>query len=210
MMKSRVLAISALSMMAAACAEKPHVVARNAKPEVIVTADRIFIDKKEVIMGQHIDIWKRVIPGEPRCNAAVNVACDWDASGITLLTKDGLVDTFELHFIIRPWLNLVTHSPSGKPFNLPPDPRPKNPFRGYLELDGYGIDAETQFRNIRDNVNAANQKRNVRCDLFTNNCGSTIAYFSKTATIYFSLDQTTSERGTLSTFAIARKHFPPD
>jgi hypothetical protein len=78
-----------------------------------------------------------VIPGTPRRDTDIDVACDWDAYGITLLTKNGLADTFESHINLKPFHRLATEYPDSA--HLPPltDPRPKNPFRGYLELDGY-------------------------------------------------------------------------
>lgn len=181
-------------------AGQPRIVPRSAKPEIILKNDQIRIDGKLVVMGEPIERWKAAIPGKYRCKGEHgDIACDWDDLGITLLAERGMVKHFTVYFNLTPWMEFARTGPDGAWVPPYPDTRPKHPFRGYFELDGYGIDANTQFWEIRASVDP---DRNVRCDFLTNNCGTTTARFGGGAIIYFQLYETISERGKLADFTI--------
>lgn len=182
-------------------ADDPRVVARRGTPEIIIKGEQLSISGKAVVIGQPYEIWKQAIPGVPRCDGEHDAACDWDNLGISLIIKGGVVHTFTIFLNLEPWGVPLEKLPDGSPAPLIPDKRPKHVFSGYLEWDGYGIDANTRFRDIRANVAP---DRNVRCDLFTNNCGNTTAHFNDYATIYLTLYLTTHETGRLETLSIGR------
>jgi hypothetical protein len=180
---------------------KPRFVPRGAKPEIIVEGERLFIAGTHVMISQPFEIWAQAIPGTPRCNSDRNLTCNWDDLGITVLTEGNLAKEFSVYLNLEPWRHWATKAPDGTPIPPTPDPRPKHPFPGYFEWDGYGIDANTRFWEIRASVSP---ERNVRCDLFTNSCGNTTARFNDHAKIYLELYQTIHENGRLASFAIAR------
>lgn len=180
---------------------KPRTVPRGAKPEIVVKGEHLFIEGQLVAIGAPLHVWKQAIPGVPRCEGTPDMACKWDELGITLQIEGGMVKEFELCFNRDPWWPRADTLPDGTPDPPPPDTRPKNAFPGYFEWDSYGIDGNTRFWEIRASVDP---ERNVRCDLFTNNCGNTTARFNDKAKIYLELYQTIHENGRLETFAIGR------
>jgi hypothetical protein len=185
--------------------DKPRIVPRGAKPEIIVKGDQLFIEGKHVAIGQPLEIWKQAIRGAPRCDDTLNLSCDWDDLGLTLLTEGGVVKQIEVYFNLEPWGNFAERAPDGTPIPPTRDPRPKHPFPGYFEWDGYAIDKNTRFWEIRASVDPY---RNVRCDLLTNNCGNTTARFNTNAKIYLELYQVTHENGKLASFSIGRIAMP--
>jgi len=182
-------------------ADKARVVQRGAKPEIIIKNDQILINGKPVAMGQSIEGWKVAIPGKHRCDRDYGiVGCRWDELGITLLEKGGSVFEFSIDFILAPWREFEHTGPDGVVIPAFPDPRPKHPFRGYFEWDGYGIDANTQFWEIRASIDP---NRNLQCDLLTNNCGSTRVRFGRDAIILLQLYETIHENGHPEFFTIS-------
>jgi hypothetical protein len=76
----------------------------------------------------------------------------------------------------------VTHHPDGTPIKPTYDTRPQKPFPGYLELDNFGIDAETKFWEIRQQASA---DRNFSCAL---DCSHPYAYFSDSGNLFMRLN----------------------
>jgi hypothetical protein len=186
--------------------KRPRIVPRGAKPEVVISGTSIFINGTAVAIGQPIKLWKNAIGGSPRCDEEEYgiKACDWDDLGISLLAKGELVGEFIVHVNLENWWPEATQRPDGTP--IPPlvDWRPKHPFPGYLELDGYGIDAKTEYWEIRA---SAAPERKLHCDI-GGNCGDTEGYFDGKSSMFLSLNRTTSERGNLDMFTIATEIKP--
>jgi len=181
---------------------KPRVVARGAKPEVIIRRDQIFIDGKPAAIGASMSSWRTMLRGNPRCSSEKKsgVLCAWDDLGIevgssfrTPKISNYLIISLNLE-PKEPWIPL---RPDGSIKTEPLDYRPKNPFPGYLELDGYGIDAQTKFWEIRT---SADSKRNLRCN--PRDCSHPHGGFSDNANLYLRLNSAT-EYGNVYEFTIS-------
>lgn len=146
---------------------QPRVVKRGAKPEIILKDSSLSVDG-DLKFGSPIEVWKKKLGGEPRCRgeAPRMSICVWDTLGLEVGTNDGSSPTVEFLVV---HLSIPTKDPAEALFKTNADGtpsapsiewRPRNPFAGYLELDGFGIDAETKFWEIRSSVNPA---RNLRC-----------------------------------------------
>lgn len=170
---------------------KPRVVAHGAKPEIIISGPQISIDGKVVAIGASMSSWRAVLPGEPRCTSANNtdVLCTWDDLGIEVGSAFRTPKVSKYLIIslnkedLPPW---NPQMPDGSIKSAPPDLRPKNTFSGYLQLDGYGIDAQTKFWEIRA---SADPKRNLRCN--SRDCSHPHGGFSNKANLYLRLNSTT-------------------
>jgi hypothetical protein len=183
---------------------KPRIVARGAKPEIIIKGDQITINGQPVGIGKSIEIWKRAMPGKPRCEKEyMDVICEWDGLGIKVYARSG-GELAVLEF--KTFLNLqrreawdipATSAPDGTKILPPNKYQPSQSFPGYLELDGFGIDAKTKFWEIRAN---ADPKRNLRCD--PRDCSHPHGGFSNKANLYLRLNKA-DEYGNLYEFTIA-------
>jgi hypothetical protein len=187
---------------------KPRVVKRGAKPEIIIKGETITIDGKMVAIGGTLDSWKNALPGTPSCLAGdtqkrLQGLCDWNNLGITLSTSPSnlkLVSGIAIYVNLEPpdpYANLVRTLPNGKPAPPPQKTHPDHAFPGYLELDGYGIDAKTEFWEVRRSVDA---KRNLHCG--TLDCSHPGGYFSDLASLYLRLNST-SEHGNIYEISIS-------
>jgi hypothetical protein len=169
-------------------------------PKIAIEAGTISIDGQEVSIGQRLEIWRSAINGVARCEFEQRLgSCVWDGMGLEILTKDSFVTFFHIYFNRAPWGPYPSERPDGKPYPAPRDTRPKRMFSGVFELDGYRIDAKTQFWQIRANAAAS---RGVRCDMLTRSCGNTTAKFDGYSKIYMELNGTRSAEGTLAVFAV--------
>lgn len=171
---------------------KPRVVARGPKPEIVIKGDQIFIGGTQLKVGESLARWKAVIGGGARCEGSDSISCIWDQIGIEIGTyknSPNLVSGMQITLNIEP------------PDPLFPRPRPeylpKYPFTGYLELDGYGIDAQTKFWEIRI---SADPKRNLRCNY--RDCSHPHGRFSDAANLYLRLNSK-REDGNVYEFTIS-------
>ena len=169
---------------------KPRIVAKGAKPEIILKEKSIYINGKPVAIGQTIEAWKKALPGKAICDtSSPRVRCVWDDLGIDIVTvsdKNLAVSQFQIYFNRKqrePWTYATTR-PDGTPATPPKDDRPKHPYPGYFELDGFGIDAKTLFWEIRS---AANPSRQLRCDL--RSCSHPHGAFNDEAGLYLRLNR---------------------
>ncbi|WP_230969774.1 DUF7738 domain-containing protein [Nitrogeniibacter aestuarii] len=180
----------------------PRTIVRGAKPEIVIQGEQIMIDGTLISVGDPIENWQLALPGNPRCTSGINsrVLCAWDDLGIEVGSslKDHKIANFLMITIIKeerePWNPLM---PDGSTMPEPPDLSPRNPFPGYLELDGFGIDAETEFWEIRER---ANPERKLRCG--SNDCSHPFGGFSEKARIYLRLNSA-SEHGNVYEFSIS-------
>lgn len=181
---------------------KPRVIPKGAKPEIIVKGNEIFINGTSVAIGQPIDKWKNALPKTAICRGQVRQVCKWDLLGIEVSTQS-LSNTAVFDVIF--YFNLEQHEswtyaterPDGTPATPPIDYRPKHPFPGYFELDGYGIDAKTEFWEIRAR---ADPYRELRCG--SHDCSHPHGAFSDKETLYLRLNKAT-DRGTLYELTIS-------
>jgi hypothetical protein len=144
---------------------KPRVVPKGAKPEIIINYDGLItFDGKPLRFGEHIDKWRATLPKDAVCSdnkgALFEVTtCDWDSLGLSVLgsverpnTADQLV--VHLNFeAVEAWM--IPDKPGKKV-------RPENPFTGYLEIDGYAVNRDTRFWELRV---SADRRRDLRCGL---------------------------------------------
>lgn len=146
---------------------QPRVVEKGAKPEVSITGERITYNQKELKFDQSLNDWERIL-GKPtrRDVAKAPKLLVWDELGFDVLAdKKNRIKQITFYINKRPpdpYAGLVTHGADGKPVEPSIDYSPQKPFSGYLEIDGFGIDAKTEFWEI---VKTANPKRNLHCPL---------------------------------------------
>jgi hypothetical protein len=123
-----------------------RVVHRGAKPEVILRGDQLTFNGQQLKIGQSIDAWIKVLPRERRCESGERSgSCVWDDLGLQAVLdfrNPGKVRAFYV-FLRLPEMILDTTF------------QPSKPFPGYLELDGFGIDAQTAFWEVRKASDAA-------------------------------------------------------
>ena len=182
---------------------KPRIVPKGGKPEIIIKGDQIFINGKSVAISQPINEWKKVLPKTAVCRERVRVTCKWESLGIEVSTQsisNTAIYDFTIYFNLEPpdpYAGLVTHRPDGTPVAPKKDYRPKHPFPGYFELDGYGIDAKTEFWEIRASVDP---ERELRCGV--RDCSHPHGGFSDKASLYLRLNRA-NEYGNLYEFTIS-------
>lgn len=171
---------------------KPRVVPKGATPEIIIKKDEIRIDDKPLTIGESLEQWKKNIPEKPVCDSKPpRILCVWDRLGLQVLTQsvsNPSVVEFKIYLHLEqlhPY-GVATHRPDGTPRPPPQDTRPKHPFPGYLELDGYGIDAKSQFWEIRA---GSDPWRELRCGV--RDCAHPHGAFSDSATLYLRLNKST-------------------
>lgn len=174
---------------------EPSQVSRSAKPELLLSTQGIQFDGRDVKLGDSLSKWKQVIGGSPRCsdNAPSKLTlCVWDLLGLELVTAwDGItVDALNLYLNNPrdPFDGLVTTLPDGSPVPARDVIHPASPFKGYVALEGYGIDTNTKFWEIRRSVSA---DRNLRCGL--RNCEFPHGNLGPTVGIYLRLNGRTDD-----------------
>jgi hypothetical protein len=131
---------------------KPRVVPKGAKPEIIITYDGLItFDGKPLRLGEHIDKWRAVLPKDVVCRSNVAIRCYWDKLGLKIIT-----DEKEAKVVMQ--IDIHINSERVEPWMLPDTPsyktKPNETFKGYLEIDGYGIDNDTRFSELRSGVDA--------------------------------------------------------
>ncbi len=190
---------------------KPRIVAKGAKPEIVINREGdITYNGKPLELGADIKDWEAIIGRgyRHRGDDKPPKLLAWDDLGIDVLTgyaaddKDK-VKQLTLYLNKRPkdpYEGMVTTRPDGTPIKPLPDFTPRQAFTGYLELDGFGIDAKTEFWEI---LTTANPARNLRCGL--RDCSHPHgALFGKTdGSLYLILNRG-DEHGNIYEFTISR------
>jgi len=175
---------------------------RDRYPQIIIKKDRLFFNSKELRLGKSIESWKKIIAGNPRCFQDEPKFCVWDDAGLEIKTrgdKEHSVTSFTIYF------NFFDAGQGGNKYGVSTHPTPaeihdwlpREVFNGYFELDGFGIDSATQFRDIM-NYSA---ERNLHCGTF--DCSNPSGPFSEEANIYISLDSR-GNIGRLKEFSITK------
>jgi hypothetical protein len=175
---------------------------RGGKPAITVKEGTIQIDGKTVVFGANLSSWIGALPEGRRCLSKKNdlTLCIWDDIGIavgTSIRHPALVKFIVIYLNVEDIPQWDSRLPDGSTMPTPPDYRPKSVFRGYLELDGFGIDAKTKFWEIRS---ATSPNRNLRCG--TRDCSHPQGKFSDRANLYLRLNGST-ESGELYEFSIS-------
>lgn len=144
-----------------------RIVPTGARPEVVISSNVIRIEGKSLHIGDALDTWRAAIPGQPRCSSGAKeiTLCTWDDLGIqagTSLVNQSAVDFLTIHVNLEALKPAKVGTPGGLDSQVAPPYWPTRPFTGYLELDGYGIDAKTAFWEIQSR---ADSTRKLRCGL---------------------------------------------
>jgi hypothetical protein len=176
-----------LGMTKEARAQK--IIKKSKQPEIILTRDKIYFNGKELRLGDSFDLWRKIIPGIPRCNEPRNSLCIWDELGLDIglaSAKGHEVKFLNIQFSISEDDRKIDEVdyPDGQPAGRSLDLNPHYVFPGYLELDGFAIDSETEFWEIRQ---SANQERLLDCGL--RDCSHPSGAFGESAHIYLRLDK---------------------
>lgn len=184
--------------------EVPRVVPRGGKPEIILAGDGILFNGKRLKLGQSANQWDEILPGDRRCdNRDDPNACAWDELGILVgfsysKPKKITFVTFYLRLKMPDlYESAVTDLPDGTPLKKVALVEPAQAYRGYIELDGYGIDNKTRLWEV---FKKADVRRKIHCGL--RECVSPSGAFGEKASIYFGLDEP-SESGVINSIQIS-------
>ena len=188
--------------------EKPRQVNRAAKPEIIIKDGQLFYNGKELVMGASLAEWQEILGKPSRTDDGLPppILFIWDNLGITVLTGQdtetrGKVTQIKIYFLKNPMYAKVyieRYSADGKP--LPPyEPSPKKTFSGYLELDDFGIDAKTEFHELRA---AAKPSRKLKCGNL--DCSTPSGRFGSNSGVITLYLNRRSDRGNINEFIIGR------
>lgn len=169
-------------------ASTPGQVKKGASPELILINKGIFFNGKQLQLGNSLESWKKIIPGNPRCFEGKMTLCVWDQLGLEVGTdqKNGKNVRFiniSLRFddtnkdLVGNGSSITDDSEGKDGFN------PHHVFSGYLEINGFGIDAGSRFIDIR---NSSAENRKIQCGLL--DCINPNGYFADDANIYFYLE----------------------
>jgi hypothetical protein len=174
----------------------------NAYPRIVVSANRIYFNGKELQLGESIEIWKRVIGGEVRCLGRNMALCVWDKWGLQVGaddTRNYAVEFLSLDLIMTEDDKMISQMirTDRKTSEVRPSFIPEKVFPGYLELDGFEINATTEFQAVK----RSNAERKFRCGL--KNCSHPIGVFNEHATIYLTLNGS-GEKSQLRRFSISK------
>jgi hypothetical protein len=185
-------------------AGKTRVVAKGARPELVIRGDAISFEGKPLVLGGSIEQWKAIIGSAPRHMQEQKTVYVWDELGLevqTSLDDPGTVAQLTVQLNAKPkdgYEGLVTQLPDGTPVRPVADLTPKKTFPGYLEMDGYGIDAATVFSDIRSSVDSS---RGLKCGL--RDCSHPHGSFGSQGGVHLRLTGT-DENSTVQEFVVSR------
>jgi hypothetical protein len=160
---------------------KPRIVPKGKKPEVIIKGSSITFDRMALRLGGNIGEWRKVLGGVPRQFKEAPTIFTWDLLGIELVTdRNDRTRVAQMTLLMNreppdPYEGAVTHRPDGRPVKPLPDFKP---------LDTFGIDADTQFWEIRQSVDP---KRNLDCGL--RDCSHPHGAFGENGGLFLRLDR---------------------
>jgi hypothetical protein len=164
----------------------PRKVKKDRQPKIVLTQNKIYFNESEMKMGGSISSWKKIIAGNPRCITSSIIFCIWDDLGLEVGTDSKInqhVRFVNLHLNFSEEdesLARVT-TKSSEEAGLKYSPR--QVFSGYLEIDGFGIDSNTKFWELRA---GANSKNKMHCGL--RDCSHPSGPFGPHVNIYLTLD----------------------
>lgn len=187
-----------------------RIISRAARPEIILEGGRIWIDGRQVKMGDPLSSWKMSLPGPARCSSwgdkkSGGTLCRWDQLGIEVSTsnlQETEVDNFSIFMNVdlpNPWYSRTDEPPAP-----PPNYLPAHSFRGYLEIDGFGVDRNTKFWELAKSVDPAH---NLRFDL--SDCSFPHGRFGGAARLFLRLHGA-NKNSTVLEFTINSTVLTPD
>lgn len=144
---------------------RPRIVKKGAKPNIILKDEKIFFNEKQLVFGQSLESWKKIIGKDARCSVwkGKPLSCKWDEFGISVgstYDNPGIVNHITIFFQKDvDTFNAASNAlEDGKPIILSKDP--KKMFSGYFEMDGFGIDNKTKYWEIKNSIEG---KRKLGC-----------------------------------------------
>lgn len=184
-------------------AGKPRIVPRGARPEIIIKDSKVTYNGRELVLGAGLKEWESVLGASFRIDENnLSAVLVWDNFGFSVIVdkngewKDRVVQ-------IKIYLSQVvidthlTNQSDGKPSPVLVAITPKKAFSGYLELDGFGIDAKTEFWEVRA---AAKPSRKLRCGIL--DCSSPSgALGNDRGALYLDLNRS-NDHGNIDKFTI--------
>lgn len=170
----------------------------------MIKGSQITFEGKVLRIGEPLSRWKQVLPQDRRCSeeSAGTAFCIWPSLALDVGTDHrdrSRVQSFTVHLNLEPkdpYAGLVTQLPDGTPIKPQPDWSHKKAFPGYLELDGFGIDAMTKFWEIRSR---ADPKRKLRCGL--RDCSHPMGLLGESVKLYLRLNRN-DEQGNVYEFNV--------
>ena len=141
--------------------ERPHKVDKSKQPQIIIKGGEMRFNGKMLQPGDTFANWVKVL-GKPSRFSGYNIYT-WDTLGIIVwlqVTESGhtinKVTEMDIFFNFKPrdplWDgDYITTRPDGTPVKKKPDFKPKNTFRGYLEIDGAGVDSTSKVWEVNWN-----------------------------------------------------------
>ena len=183
---------------------KPRIVPKGAKPEIVIKDDKITYNGKQLVLRAHLSKWEKVLgQASRRSEGKLAHLFVWDNLGLDLVTDTrNTVDQIKIYINKRPidpYKGLVTHNPDGTPITPDVDYTPKQAFSGYLELDGFGIDAKTEFWEL---LSTANPERRLTCG--TRDCTHPSGSLGGNSGVLYFTTNRNDEHGNIYEFAISR------
>lgn len=171
----------------------------GAMPEILLEEERVRVNGKHVDLGGALQSWIAALGSAPKCIAQKNgiALCVWEDLGIEVGTgvrDQNKAKFFNVYFQIPSPGGLEPVSTSSG--REPPPARPRKAFPGYLQLDGFGIDAQTQFWEIRAKTKP---ERNLRCGL--RDCSHPHGGYGDRASLYLRLNRS-DDRGNVVVFSM--------
>lgn len=176
----------------------------GAAPKIVLKDGKIFYNDQPLVLGQDFARWRKVI-GEKSAvcggQGGKTSWCKWDEAGIEIGNgADGSGKVRHLSLLFQPQLKeRAEYAPPDQPA---PQWMTAGVFPGYLELDGFGIDKETRFWEIKQSVS---RQRELRCGL--KDCSHPMGSFSEQANLYLTLAGR-DERSALKKFNISESPAP--
>jgi hypothetical protein len=163
-------------------------VEKGRRPEIKIQQEKVYFNERELRLGASLEDWKKIIMEVPRCTEPEMSLCIWDELGLSVGVeedKNHKVKYLNIQISVSEEDKEIGTAPypDGTPAKKPLDLSPHKVFPGYLELDGYGIDAQTEFWDIQKN---ANPDRGLDCGLM--DYSHPAGRFGRNAHLYMTLD----------------------
>jgi hypothetical protein len=161
----------------------PREINRGAKPEVIVNGNDITIDGQPLRLGADAQEWVDVLGSGFRKHYRAFI---WDEKGLSALPYPN--DENKV-VALSVTLNFKQSSSQGEPaheeLRSGGNHVPKEPFKGYLEINGLAVDAQSTIRetNLR-----SNGELSIRCSKGINICSDSIGRGEDAPLLYFEVD----------------------
>lgn len=143
--------------------ERPHMVDKTPKPQIVIRGGDLRYNEQQLKFGDSLANWTKVLGKPSRFSG--DRTYTWDGMGIVIWMQykaahgaelTDKVAGMEIFFNFKPkdpYDDLVKTRPDGTPIKKAPDFRPQNPFPGYLEIDGAGVDRTSKVWEVNWNKN---------------------------------------------------------